>query len=277
MVIKSETIELEIDLLLEAIYRTSGYDFRNYSRESLYRRLEKIKFDWRMDSFLDLIPKAIHDNRFLEDFIHKMSISVTEMFRDPEFYVSVRDKIVPILKTYPFLKIWSAGCATGEEAYTLAILMQEENISSRVQVYATDFNNTSINKAKLGKTSKENIAKYSDNYEQYGGKHSLSKYYSFSENKIAVLKPELLENILFTYHNLATDGSFGEMNMIICRNVMIYFDKILQNRVLRLFEESLCQQGFLCLGIKESLDFSEVRDRFEVVDKDMKIYRKLLN
>lgn len=195
------------------------------------------------------------------------------MFRDPSFYLALRKEVLPLLKSYPFIKIWHAGCSTGEEAYSMAILMAEEGLYEKARIYATDFNESVIKKAKTGAYPIDRVKAYAYNYQRSGGKESFADYYSASHKSVA-MENFLKKNILFSDHNLVTDGVFGEMNLIMCRNVLIYFNRDLQNRVFKLFSESLSDSGFLCLGSKESIRFSEYSDEFEDVTKHEKIYRK---
>jgi chemotaxis protein methyltransferase CheR len=270
---KNEVEKIELDLLLEAIYRRHGYDFRNYARASLKRRLNNMVHLAEVNHLSELLEKVLYDKLFFDRFLQEMSISVTEMFRDPHFYQTMRSKIIDILKTYPFIKIWHAGCSTGEEVYSMAILLHEENFLGKTQIYATDYNPHSLEIAKEGIYHYRDIKNYSNNYIDAGGKIALSDYY-YGKYKSVKIHDFLKENITFAHHNLVTDTSFGEMHMIICRNVLIYFDKDLQTKVYSLFEESLIHDGFLCLGTKESLNFSETYRCFELFSNKEKIYRK---
>ncbi len=264
---------LEIRLLLEAIYLKYGYDFRDYAVAHTKRRLEFRKNVSGVASYAEMLHKAIYDEGFFSALLLDLSINVTEMFRDPWFYREIREKVVPHLKTYPFIKVWHAGCSAGQEVYSMAILLEEENMKERTQMYATDFNESVLKKAKSGIYPIEDIKQYTSNYIQSGGKESFSEYYT-ADDKHVILNSSLRKRVLFSSHNLATDGVFGEMNVVFCRNVLIYFNKDLQERVLQLFYESLCPGGFLCLGSKESLKFSNVADKFEEVAVKEKIYRK---
>ena len=217
--------------------------------------------------------KVLYDVSFFESLLLDFSINVTEMFRDPSFYRALRQEVIPVLRTYPYIKIWHAGCATGEEVYSMAILLKEEGLYERSQIYATDFNQVVLQKAKEGIFPIENIKEYTVNYQKAEGKESFSAYYTAKYDSV-IINQALKKNILFADHNLVTDGVFGEMNLILCRNVLIYFDKTLQNRVIGLFYDSLCRNGFLCLGSKESLMFSDYNSGFEHVVKEEKIYRK---
>ncbi|MEA3005133.1 MAG: chemotaxis protein methyltransferase CheR [Acidobacteriaceae bacterium] len=235
--------EVEIEMLLHGIRTRYGYDFAHYSRASLRRRLERALAQTRLTHFSELLDRLFHDERCFDEFLKIMSISVTEMFRDPEFYQAVRKHVVPLLKTYPFIKIWHPGCATGEEAYSMALLLHEEGFLDRARIYATDFNKHSLDTASKGVYSARQMAAYADNYRLAGGKGHFPDYYSHGY-ELAKFKDFLKERITFSYHNLVTDGVFGEMNIICCRNVLIYFDKTLQDQVLRKFSESLRHGGF---------------------------------
>lgn len=270
---EKEIRDIEIDLLLEAIFRRRGYDFRHYARASLRRRVAALMIRIKVDHVSQIIPLILHDDAVFSEFLRDMSITVTEMFRDPDFYAAVREKVIPHLRTYPLVKIWHAGCATGEEVYSMAILLKEEGLYDRAQIYATDFNNESLDKAKEGIYPLHKMKSFSANYSKTNPKGSLSDWYH-AKYSLGRMSDALRERITFANHNLVTDGVFGEMNVIICRNVLIYFEKLLQNRVLSLFRDSLCHRGFLCLGTKESLQFSEVVDEFEEVAKRERVFRK---
>jgi chemotaxis protein methyltransferase CheR len=268
-----EREDLEIELLLNGIIKRYGYDFTHYSYDSLKRRLTTVLEREKIQYFTELLHKVFHDEKFFDTFLQQMSVTVTEMFRDPEFYLAVRTKVIPILKTFPFIKIWHAGCATGEEVYSMAILLHEEGFLERTRFYATDFNKYSLDTASKGIYPLERINGFSDNYKRAGGKHSLSDYYS-SKYDFAKFKDFLKDKITFSYHNLVTDGVFGEMNLICCRNVLIYFDGQLQNQVLSLFMESLRHDGFLCLGSNEGISFTGVETSFREIDRKQRIYKK---
>ncbi len=268
------TESIEIGLLMEGIYRRWGYDFRSYAPASLKRQITKRMHSAGLSHISGLLPRVLHDKEFLDSFVLGLSITVTEMFRDPEFFQAVRQHLISLLKTYSFVKIWHAGCATGEEVYSMAILLQEEGLLDRIQIYATDFNGEALDKAKTGIYPVERLEAYAANYLLAGGAQSLSAYYH-ALNGSAKMTSNLMKHITFAHHNLATDGVFGEMNMVVCRNVLIYFDRSLQNRALTLFENSLCHRGILCLGNKETLDFSPIYDRFEEVAGKEKIYRRI--
>ncbi len=264
---------LEIKLLLEAIFLKYGYDFRNYAVAHIKRRLEQRKSLSKLKSYSEMQHRIIYDENFFNYLLLDLSINVTEMFRDPWFYKDVRNTIIPHLKTYPFIKVWHAGCSAGQEVYSMGIVLEEEGMKERIQVYATDYNELILEKAKAGIYPIDVIREYTANYIQSGGRESFSDYYT-ADNQNVILKKSLREKVLFSSHNLVTDGVFGEMNVIFCRNVLIYFNKELQERVFQLFYESLCPGGFLCLGSKETLRFSKVAEHFEIVAEKAKIYRK---
>jgi len=271
--VRIENDRLEIQLLLEAIYRKYGYDFRSYAFTHTKRRLEHRRAIENLENFSAMQHRVIHDEAFFNTLLLDLSINVTEMFRDPWFYKRVRDVVFPHLRTYPFAKIWHAGCSAGQEVYSMCILLEEEGMDDRVQVYATDFNELILQKAKEGIYPMDLVREYTANYQKAGGDCSFSDYYTADYDNV-IMKRSLKEYVLFSSHNLVTDGVFGEMNLIFCRNVLIYFNRELQNRVLNLFYDSLCPGGFLCLGSKESIRFSSVADQFEVVSEREKIYRK---
>lgn len=268
-----ENENIEIELFLQAIYMKFGYDFRNYGKAHIKRRVRHRISVSGFNNVSELIHKILYNPVFYQDVLQDLSITVTEMFRDPEFYLAVRKEVVALLKTYPFIKIWHAGCATGEEVYSMAILLKEEGLLNRSQIYATDFNHMALQKARNGIYPIDRIKEYTQNYQKSGGKASFSDYYNARYESV-ILNESLKENIVFADHNLVTDGVFGEMNMVVCRNVMIYFDKDLQNKVIKLFYDSLVPGGFLCLGSKESLRFAANAHKFDVTTEKEKIYRK---
>ncbi|MCW8994287.1 MAG: protein-glutamate O-methyltransferase CheR [Psychromonas sp.] len=265
--------QLEIQLFLEAIYRKYGYDFREYSLAHTRRRLEYRRAIEGMRHYSEMQHKVIHEPQFFEQLLLDLSINVTEMFRDPWFYKKVRDLVIPHLKTYPFVKIWHAGCSAGQEVYSMGIVLEEEGMAERSQIYATDFNESILEKAKDGIYPMDLLRQYSANYLSAGGKFSLADYYLADYDSV-IIKSALKEKMLFSPHNLATDGAFGEMHLIFCRNVLIYFNRDLQNRVFQLFYDSLIPGGFLCLGSKETLRFADIADKFELISEREKIYRK---
>ena len=269
-----DKIELiEIDLLLEAVFRRYGYDFRSYSKASIERRTRQFMSVTGCSSISEMIPKLLHDQEFFSRLVKSYSIAVTEMFRDPFVYLAIRKEVVPLLRTWPHVKIWHAGCATGEEVYSLATLLKEEGLYDRATIYATDFNDENLGLAREGVYDITKIAEATRNYQHAGGKMSFSDYYH-ADYGAAAISSSLKERITFANHNLAVDGVFGEMHLVFCRNVLIYFNRELQNRALELFTESLVNGGFLCLGTKEDLKFSSVSSRYVEVDAKAKIYRK---
>ncbi len=267
------TEDIEIELLLEGILKRFGYDFREYNRAHVKRRLLHRVASLHLSSISQLQHKILHEDLFFQVILQDLSINVTEMFRDPTFYKTLRAEVIPILKTYPYLKIWHAGCSTGEEVYSVAILLLEEGLLERTQIYATDFNPQVIEVAKKGIYPVSRIKEYTYNYQVAGGKHSFSNYYTARYDSV-IFDSDLKKNIVFAEHNLVTDHVFAEVNLIICRNVLIYFNKQLQNRVVKLFNESLIKGGYLGLGSKENLMFTDVFDAFEIVDSKEKIYHK---
>ncbi|MDF2544468.1 MAG: chemotaxis protein CheR [Herbinix sp.] len=272
----SENEDIEIRLLLEAIYLKHGYDFRNYSNAHMKRRiLQRMRISG-LDTIAEMQYRVLYDHEFLKIMLSDFSINITEMFRDPLFYKTFRNEVVPILKTYPFIKIWHAGCSTGEEAYSMAVLLKEEGLYERAQIFATDFNVNVLRKAKEGIFPIDIIKEYTHNYQVAGGKASFSDYYIAKYDSV-IFDQSLKEKIIFAEHNLVTDGVFGEMNVILCRNVLIYFDKELQNRTIKLFLESLSNGCFLCLGSKETVKYSEWADHFDPFVENHNIYRRKLN
>jgi chemotaxis protein methyltransferase CheR len=263
---------IELNLLLDAIYRRYGYDFKQYSQASIKRRVQHHLARINLQTITELIPQILDDEEAFKALFYDISITVTEMFRDPWFYLTLREKVIPYLKTFPFINVWLAGCATGEEVYSLAILLEEESIYKRARLYATDFNDAALEKAKARIYPLEKMKAYSRNYQKAGGKESLSDYYHARYQSV-IFDPDLQKNITFASHNLATDGVFGEMHLILCRNVLIYFTRTLQNRVLTLFRDSLRYNGFLGLGSKETLHFSKVNKDFVEVVAGEKIYQ----
>jgi len=264
---------VELNMLLETIERVYGYDFRHYAQASLKRRLAGFLTKCQLGSYVQLQEKLLHDKTLFSKLLLELSVTVTEMFRDPAFYLEFRKHVVPILKTYPFIKIWHAGCATGEEVYSMAILLYEEGFLAKTKLYATDFNMEALDKAKQGIYKTQQAKIFIQNYNQAGGGAVFSNYYSTHYGAVK-MHEFLKKNITFAYHNLTVDRVFGEMNVIICRNVLIYFDQQLQNRVFTLFNGSLCHRGFLCLGTKESLHFSTINDDFDKFSLKEKIYRR---
>lgn len=269
----TENINIELKLFLEAVFQKYGYDFRNYSLAHIKRRILHRLSITKLESISLLQHRVLRDPDFLQQILLDFSINVTEMFRDPDFYLALRKEVIPILKTYPFIKIWHAGCSTGEEVYSMAILLKEEGLLDRTQLYATDFNQRVLKHAKEGIFSVESIKDFTQNYIKAGGTEHFSDYYMADYDRV-IMDKSLSQNVLFAHHNLVTDNVFSEVNMVICRNVLIYFDRDLQNRAIGLFKESLLAGGILCLGSKESLQFNEHASSFSPLVSNEKIYRK---
>ena len=272
-IIENKNNELKIHELLETVYHKYGYDFRQYSGAHVKRRIVNRMNLSGITDISELQLKVLSDVSFASTLLRDLSINVTEMFRDPGFYKSLREKVIPVLKTYPFVKIWHAGCSTGEEAYSMAILLQEEGLFERTTIYATDFNQQVLNYAKEGIFSNRLIKEYTSNYQLSGGTESFSNYYT-SDDKNVIMKQSLKDKIVWANHNLVTDSVFAEVNLILCRNVLIYFDRKLQNNVQSLFYKSLISGGILCLGTKESLRFTDFKDDYSIIDEKQRIFKK---
>lgn len=269
-----ELERIEIELLLEGIYRRYGFDFRAYAYSSLKRRLWKRIHAEGLNAVSGLQERVLHDPTLMEKLLLDLSINVTAMFRDPSFYLAFREQVVPLMRTYPFIRIWHAGCSTGEEVYSMAILLQEEGLYDRARIYATDINEVVLQRARSGIFPLEKMQDYTQNYLKAGGKRSFSEYYTAMYDG-ALFHSTLTRNVVFSLHNLVTDGSFAEFNVILCRNVMIYFDRDLQNRVHELFYQSLARSGILALGHKESLRFSPYDRCYEALNNREKIFRRV--
>ena len=267
--------KIEIELLLEAIHRQYGFDFRSYAYASVRRRIWKRIQAEGLQTVSALQDRVLHDAKAMERLLLNLSVNVTAMFRDPSFYKAFRTTVIPLLRTYPFIRVWHAGCSTGEEVYSMAILFMEEGLYDRARIYATDINDTVLQQARAGIFPLDKMQEYTQNYLRAGGTRSFSEYYTAAYDG-ALFSPALRERVVFAQHNLVDDRSFSEFNVILCRNVMIYFDRTLQNRVHELFYESLPVYGILALGSKESLRFSSYEDRYEELDAREKIYRKVL-
>jgi chemotaxis protein methyltransferase CheR len=267
-----ETIELQ--LLLEGVFRQYGFDFREYAPASLKRRVSRRVQAEKTGTIAGLLDRVLHDPEVMERLLLDLSINVTAMFRDPSFYRALREKVVPLLRTYPFTRVWVAGCSTGEEVYSLAILFTEEGLYDRTRIYATDINEAVLERARAGVFPIEKMQEYTENYIRAGGRRSFSEYY-LARYEGALFERTLTENVVWAPHNLVQDRSFNEFNLILCRNVMIYFDRPLQNRVHQLFHESLERFGILALGHKESIRFTGFENRYEELDAAEKLYRKV--
>jgi chemotaxis protein methyltransferase CheR len=271
---RDDVEEIELGLLLEGIFRRYGFDFREYAPASLRRRVWRRAHAEGVQTLSALQSLLLHDPACMERLLLDLSINVTAMFRDPSFYVAFREKVVPQLRTYPFTRIWVAGCSTGEEVYSLAILLQEEGLYDRARIYATDINESVVERARAGVFPLAKMREYTQNYIRAGGQRAFSEYYVAAYDD-AQFQRSLVENVVFAQHNLVSDRSFNEFNVIVCRNVMIYFDRSLQNRVHDLFYESLTHLGVLALGQKESIRFSSLEHRYEELDAVEKLYRKV--
>ncbi|MHA6532973.1 CheR family methyltransferase [Paenibacillus sp. BAC0078] len=271
---EQELEQIEIELLLSGVHRLYGYDFRNYALPSLKRRIWHHVHAENVRSISALQEKVLHDRGCFERFVYSLSIPVTEMFRDPGMFSTFRERVIPLLRACPHIRIWHAGCSTGEEVYSMAILLHEEGLYEKAQLYATDMNARSLQQAKEGVYEIGKMRQYTRNYMEAGGTRMFSEYYTAKYNSV-VLQPYLRKNIIFAEHNLATDTSFNEFNVIFCRNVMIYFNEELRDHVHGLFYESLSQSGVLVLGSKESIHFTRHSNSYEPMDTVEKIYRKM--
>jgi len=266
--------QIEIELLLEGIHRRYGYDFRDYAPASLRRRVRRRMDGEKVETISALQDLLLHDPAVMERLLLDLSVNVTAMFRDPTFFRSFRQKVVPFLRTYPFSRLWVAGCSTGEEVYSLAILLAEEGLADRVRIYATDINQTVVERAKLGVFPLDKMQEYTQNYIRAGGTRSFSEYY-VARYDGAQFARELVDGVVFAQHNLVSDGAFNEFNAITCRNVMIYFAQPLQARVHGLFYDSLSMFGVLALGQKETIRFSPHERAFEELDAEERLYKKV--
>ncbi len=265
--------EAEIQKLLDTIYGKYGYDFRNYSRSHIERRLNRKLSLSDYESLNELEEGILSDSERFYEMLADLFVHTTSMFRDTGFYHSFRKNVVPVLRTYPSIRIWNAGCATGEEVYSIAIILKEEGLYDKTRIYATDISNNVLRKAKKGIFPIGSMKEYTELYQKSGGKEVFSDYYKANHN-FAMMEPSLSENVIFSSHNLTTDEVFAEMNVILCRNVLIYFDNDLQARTLKLFRDSLCIRGFLCLGSKEDVRFSPLSDDFDDFAEKDKIYKR---
>ncbi|HEX2174041.1 MAG TPA: protein-glutamate O-methyltransferase CheR [Dehalococcoidia bacterium] len=266
--------DAETALLLDAVYRQTGYDFRDYSPASRARRVRERQRAEKVPSIAALRDLILRDREAMRRFLHGMTISVSSMFRDPGLYRAFRSRVVPILRTYPFVRIWHAGCSTGEEVYSMAILLEEEDIYDRCRLYATDMNEQVLDQARQGIYPIASMKEFTENYRQAGGLQPFSDYYTARYDG-AIIRSTLRRNIIFAQHNLVTDGPFNEFHVIVCRNVLIYFNPALQTRVHDLLLSSLVRFGFLVLGAKESLRFKAHELRYEEIDPENKIYRRI--
>ncbi|HEV7379499.1 MAG TPA: protein-glutamate O-methyltransferase CheR [Dyadobacter sp.] len=264
----------DIELLLTDLFELHGYDFTSYSRASLKRRINRLYSLDKFPSFAELRYRVRNDTSYLKRFVEEITVNVTEMFRDPSFYLSLRNDILPILGTKPFIRIWHAGCSTGEEVYSMAILLKEAGLLRKSLLYATDLNPTVLEKVRRGIFPMNQMKQYSESYIASGGEKDFSDYYIANYGQ-AKFDSELSEKIIISTHNLVSDSSFNEFDLILCRNVLIYFDKDLQDRVLRLFDSSLGSLGYLALGSKETLKFSAVQNNYKQLNRE-KIWKKVV-
>ena len=271
---KLELEAIEVKLLTEGIYQHYGFDFRDYSQPSLKRRIWKRVYAEGLSTISGLTEKVLHDPASMERLLLDLSINTTSMFRDPTFYLAFREKVVPLLRTYPFVRIWHAGCSTGEEVYSMAILLEEEGLYDRCRIYATDINESVLQRAKEGIFPISSMKENTGNYIVAGGSGMFSEYY-VAKYDYAIFRPSLRENVVFAQHNLVTDASFNQFNVIFCRNVLIYFNTPLQERVQKLFLDSFENFGILGLGKKETVKYTSVAENYEVIDAEEKLYRRI--
>lgn len=270
---KEEINSEELLDVLDVVKNYHGYDFFEYSKASLLRRVGKFMEDNKLDSIYDLKSKLINEPNYFQHFLQTVTVNVTEVFRDPSFYKAVREKVVPILASYPKFNIWHAGCSTGEEVFSMCILLHEAGLLNRARVYATDINPSNIEKAMTGIVPLKFMKDYTSNYQKASGEHDFADYYTAKYDHVLINK-ELRKNIVFSQHNLVTDAAFNEFQFICCRNVLIYFNKDLQQRAIDLFDASLSRLGILALGLKESLLVTDKQGKFEALDKVNKIFRR---
>ena len=270
---KARTAEIEQQLLIDAIYHRYHYDFRGYAQASLKRRLHTALIHFKCQTLSQLQDKVLHEPAVFPAMLEYLTVQVSDMFRDPSYYLALRNEVLPILRTYPSLKIWVAGCSAGEEVYSLAILLKEEGLLDRALIYATDINTNALRAAESGIFDLARVAAFSENHARSGARSSLSDHYTARYGRV-VFDKSLREHMVFSDHSLATDSVFAEMHLVSCRNVLIYFERELQNRAFDLFRESLCHRGFLGLGSKESLRFSAQSDAFDDFVNEDRIYRK---
>jgi chemotaxis protein methyltransferase CheR len=269
----TDTSKQKLSLLLDTVYEKYGYDFSQYSQAHIMRRIMNRMTMSGMQDISQMQSMVLNDETFASRLLQDLSITVTEMFRDPGFYRSLRENVVPILKTYPFIKVWHAGCSTGEEAYSMAIILQEEGLYDRTTIYATDFNQQALNTAKEGIFPDKVMKEYATNYRLSGGKETFSDYYTSSYDNV-IMRQSLKKNIVWANHNLVTDSVFAEVHLTLCRNVLIYFETALQNKVQQLFYGSLLNGGILCLGSKETLHFTSLHQEYIELDKKHRVYKK---
>jgi len=271
--VDQRTEDIELQLLLEAIYRRYTYDFRQYSMASIRRRMKQAKERFDCRSYSALQDLVLHQPGLMPELLAYLTVQVSEMFRDPSYYRALREQVLPHLRTYPSLKVWIAGCSSGEELYSMVILFREEGLEDRTLFYATDINPEALARAEAGVYHLEQIPTFTENHRESGGKSSLSDYYT-ADYGAAIFDKSLRQRVVFSDHSLVSDAVFGEMQFISCRNVLIYFDRLLQDRVIGLFRDSLSHRGFLGLGAKESLRFSQHSDAFNDFSRAERLYQK---
>lgn len=265
--------DIELQLLVEAIYLKYHYDFRTYAKASLKRRMTTAMARFGCGTLSQLQDRVLHDPAAFPPLLEYLTVQVSDMFRDPGYFRALRETVVPLLRTYPSLKVWVAGCSSGEEVYSLAILLREEGLLAKTIIYATDINAKALQRAEAGVYELERVAGFTANHRKSGARSSLSDYYSAAYRN-AVFDKSLRKNVVFSDHSLATDSVFAEVQLVSCRNVLIYFDRELQDRAIGLFGEALCRKGFLGLGAKESVRFSRHADAFDELARDDRIYQK---
>jgi chemotaxis protein methyltransferase CheR len=265
--------DIEASVLLEAIHRHYGFDFRQYAPASMRRRLHKRMTAEGLETLSQLQDRVLHDEQAMERLLLDLSVSVTSMFRDPGFYAAFREHVVPLLRTYPYIRVWHAGCSTGEEVYSMAILLHEEGLLERARIYATDMNEAVLDRARSGIVPVEHMREHTANYVRAGGTAAFSDYY-LARYDGAIFHRWLRESVVFAQHNLVQDGPFNEFHVIVCRNVMIYFDTALQGQVHDLFHDSLVRRGVLALGARESIRFTNRQDDYDTLDTSWKLYRR---
>src|SRR5688572_5773412 len=265
---------VEVDLLLEAIHRTYGFDFRHYARGSIRRRIWRRVEAEGVGTISGLQERVLHDLDCMDRFVADLSVPTTAMFRDPRFYHALRAKVIPTLRTYPFIRVWNAGCSTGEETYSMAIMLLEEGLYERTRIYATDLNEGALDRARAGRVPLGRMREYTSNYIAAGGQRAFSEYFT-ADRTHAIFDSGLTDNVVFSQHDLVSDRSFNEFNLILCRNVLIYFDRTLQEQVHDLLYGSLGMRGVLALGLRESLRSLRLEACYAELDAAQKLYRRV--
>jgi chemotaxis protein methyltransferase CheR len=273
IIVPQKTFDIEVQLLIDAIHRRYHHDFRQYAKASIKRRVRSAMVQFNCSTVSQLQDRILHDEGFFALVVDTLTVQVSDMFRDPEYFLALRQQVIPVLRTYPSLRIWVAGCSAGEEAYSLAILLDEEGLLERTTIYATDINSQALRIAASGIYNIERVSKFTLNYQKSGGKTSLSDYFTAAYDQ-AIFSKNLKKHIVFSDHSLATDHVFAEMQLVSCRNVLIYFERELQDRAMGLFREALCRRGFLGLGSKESLRFTAHAAAFQAIDAPNRLFQK---